>query len=73
MTVEELASHSHTFTLDSPKTGANTTKGNWFVDAGTLGESDPEYIDRTTNATGGNKPHSNLQPSYSTYMWKRVS
>ena len=63
LTVEEMPSHSHTYTPDTPKNGASQDKGAWFVDAGTIGTQDA-VKSRSTDAAGQSVPHNNMPPYY---------
>lgn len=55
--------------------GAFKVSGEWNNNAGTLatspqnGQGDPAG---TTDGTGGNAAHNNLQPSTAAYCWKRT-
>lgn len=73
ITEGELASHGHQFTLDSPKTGVSTSKGSWYVDAGSKGADDSTYIVRTTQNVGENQSHNTIQPIYGVYRFRRTS
>lgn len=73
MTVDELAAHTHPFTLDSPATGSSASNGNWFVDAGTLGNKQNSSLGRKTDSTGGSQAHNNMPLSIATYGWKRIN
>ena len=56
--------------------GAFKVSGEWEEDAGTTANSpqgglgDPAG---TTDGTGGNAPHNNIQPSTAAYCWKRTA
>jgi len=56
--------------------GAFKVSGEWKEDAGTTASSpqgglgDPAG---TTDGTGGNAPHNNIQPSIAAYCWKRTA
>lgn len=70
----EMKSHGHPFVLDSPKAGAaSSSEGSWYVDAGTKGKDDTEYIVRATQNVGGDQPHNTIQPVYGVYRYERVS
>lgn len=74
ITEGELASHGHPFTLDSPRNGTvSSSKGAWYVDAGTKGADSSEYVARTTQNVGGNQPHNTIQPIYGVYRFRRTS
>lgn len=66
--VDELASHSHPFILDSPKTGT-AGGGTWYVDAGTVGDKNGKT--RETESTGNDQPHNNMQPYKVVYIFMR--
>lgn len=72
LTTDELASHSHTYTLDTTKNGASQDNDRWFVDAGTIGEQAPEKS-RSTDAAGQSVPHNTLPPSIACYGWRRTA
>ena len=72
MTTDEMASHSHYYWLDTNKNGSSTRDGSWFVDAGTLGTKATK-APRTTEPTGGNQPHNNIQPCIAAYGWRRTA
>lgn len=70
----ELASHGHSFILDSPQNGtSSSSNGAWYVDAGTKGKDDTENIVRTTQNTGANQPHNTIQPTYGVYKFRRLT
>lgn len=68
---DELASHSHTYTLDTTKKGTSQNSGSWFVDAGTIGANDG--LLRSTDAAGQSVPHNTLPPSIASYGWRRTA
>ena len=72
LTTDELASHSHTYLLDTTKKGMPQDNGKWFVDAGTIGEQSP-VKGRSTDATGKSVPHNTLPPSIASYGWRRTA
>lgn len=72
LTTDELASHGHTYTLDTTKKGTSQNNGSWFVDAGTIGEQ-ATGKSRSTDATGKSVPHNNLSPSIASYGWCRTA
>lgn len=69
LTLDELASHGHTV--------------DFYVNSGLEGGYDkllaygsttaPVYSHLGTNHAGGDKPHNNLQPYITCYMWKRTA
>ena len=70
----EMKSHGHPFVLDSPKTGAESSSTcAWYVDAGTKGKDNTEYVVRETQNVGGDQPHNTIQPVYGVYRYERVS
>lgn len=70
----EMKSHGHSFILDSPQNGtASSSKGAWYVDAGTKGKNDTAYIVRTTQNAGGDLPHNTLQPLFGAYKFRRTN
>lgn len=70
MTVGELASHNHAFYPDTTKTGSGGGS-NWYLDSGTKGNG--KGVVRSTENTGDNAYHNNLQPSLAVYRFKRIS
>lgn len=74
ITEGEMKSHGHSFILDSPQNGtASSSKGAWYVDAGTKGKNDTAYIVRTTQNAGGDLPHNTLQPLFGAYKFRRTN
>jgi outer membrane protein assembly factor BamA len=71
VTTDELASHSHTYWLDTTKKGTSRDTGDWFVDAGTIGNTDG--VGRSTEAAGKSVPHNTLPPSIASYGWRRTA
>lgn len=71
LTTDEIASHSHDYYLDTTKKGTNKDSA-WLVDAGTLGTKATNAT-RTTEPTGGNQPHNNIQPCIAAYGWRRTA
>ena len=73
-TVDELASHKHAIFSGYGESQTGTSDAyryqKWAID-----DLDwhADNTSRSLGSTGGDKPHSNLQPSYSCYLWKRVS
>ena len=72
LTTDELASHSHTYWLDTTKKGASQDSGDWFVDAGTIGATNGVGR-RSTDAAGQSVPHNTLPPSITSYGWRRTA
>lgn len=71
LTTDEMASHSHTYWLDTTKKGAPQDSGDWFVDAGTIGAKDG--VGRSTEAAGKSVPHNNIPPVIASYGWRRTA
>lgn len=71
LTTDEIASHSHDYYLDTTKKGTSKDSA-WLVDAGTLGTK-ATNVTRTTEPTGGNQPHNNIQPCIAAYGWRRTA
>lgn len=72
VSTDETARHSHVYYLDTTKKGTSRDKGDWFVDAGTIGE-EVTGTARTTEAVGGNQPHNNIPPVIASYAWRRTA
>ena len=71
LTTDEMASHSHVYYLDTTKNGT-TENSAWLVAAGTMGTK-ATNVTRTTEPTGGNQPHENIQPCIAAYGWRRTA
>ncbi len=71
LTTDETPSHSHDYYLDTTKKGTSKDSS-WFVDAGSLGTK-ATNVTRTTEPTGGNQPHNNIQPCIAAYGWRRTA
>lgn len=71
LTTDELASYSHTYWPDTTKKGTLQDSGAWFVDAGTIGQT--QGVIRSTDAAGKNVPHNTLPPSIASYGWRRTA
>ena len=69
--VDELASHTHPFTLDSPRKGRDGGSA-WYVDSGTIGDKN-EGATRETESTGNAQPHNNMEPYKVVYIFKRTA
>ena len=66
--VEELPSHSHKYTRYNIYTA--------IIDPSVGGSGrEPQSTLSTlnTDSAGGNQPHNNMPPFYTTYIWKRIS
>lgn len=65
LTIAELAKHTHTYQRTIYNTGTN----------GFLSQDGKAGIggSYTTGETGESKPHNNLQPYITCYMWKRTA
>lgn len=68
LTVEELASHCHPYIYDGPGDQA----GSPAIPYSSVTNPKLENNQRTIGYTGGNNPHSNLQPVSACYMFKRT-
>jgi hypothetical protein len=66
LTVDELPSHSHP--LEGKSTGAPGTRTNTIASGYTN-----DGIAQSTEETGGDQPHNNLQPYIVVHMWKRTA
>lgn len=71
LTTDETPSHSHVYYLDTTKSGTTKDKA-WLVDAGTIGSKITDHP-RTTEPTGGDQPHNNIQPCIAAYGWRRTA
>lgn len=69
LTVDELASHTHPFTLDSPRKGSGGGS-DWYVDSGTIGDQNGGAT-RETESTGNDQPHNNMPPYKVVYIFRR--
>ena len=67
LTVAEMPSHTHVQTKNSATTGALSGYG---VDTSTNNQITSGY---STEATGGDGAHNNLQPYITVYFWKRTA
>lgn len=63
LTVDEMPSHSHTIKGYSFQDADSST-----ISFGKLNSSESQK----TNSAGGDKPHNNMPPYLSVYMWKRT-
>lgn len=74
LTVDELASHKHAIFSGYGESQTGTSDAYRYQKCA-IGDLDwhADNTSRSLGSTGGDKPHSNLQPSYSCYLWKRVS
>ena len=68
LTVEELASHCHPYIYNGPGDQA----GGPAIPYSSVTNPKLENNQRTIGYTGGNNPHSNLQPVSACYMFKRT-
>ena len=66
LTINEMPSHKHTQNYVGVKWYQHGTSGNYDVSSAL-----EPY--RGTDKTGGDKPHNNLQPYITCYMWKRTA
>lgn len=75
LTVEQIASHSHTpetwTVVVSP--GGNT--GRWRTDSGNVLAAYTHTTGQSyrTGSTGGGQAHNNMPPYYATYIWHRTA
>lgn len=66
MAVEELAAHTHQMNRNS----ATSATGSWpCVDH----EGPDKWQGGNIQATGGDRPHNNIQPSIAAYGWRRTA
>lgn len=63
LTVAEMPSHSHSFTVRA----TSGTAAAWRLDYQNV-----QGQTAGTNNTGGSQPHNNIQPSITVYRWRRV-
>lgn len=66
LTVEELAEHDHKTPLP-----LRYDINGWWI--GGTGGTTIQVDDKSTEKTGGNKPHNNVQRSYLGYYWLRTA
>ena len=71
LTVEELASHNHTY-VDAPHMFYQRDTSQNFIICTNSNESSNEYT-YNTSSSGGNKPHNNLSPVYACYRFRRTA
>ncbi len=79
MSVEETAPHSHvitTVTNDGNPNNVVTQSGG--SDSGALPQNEKMWVKSNgktlqSRVTGGDKPHNNISPSISGYMWTRTA
>lgn len=64
LTVDEMPSHSHTYTLAQGSTSGGSGHADWSQGA---------HQEWSTQATGGSAAHNNMPPYLSVYMWKRIA
>lgn len=74
LNVNEMPSHNHEYSDSiTPNnvsgTSAASSTGNTYI----LTETYMHDRERTSEGTGGNQPHNNLQPYITCYMWKRTA
>ena len=63
LTVDELPSHNHTYTIPGNETGTS-----WYGASGTA-----KGAPQSSGDSGGGQPHNNMPPYLAVYMWKRVA
>ena len=66
LTIDEMPSHKHTEKYVGVNWYQAGTSGDWNISSAL-----EPY--RETGNTGGDKPHNNLQPYITVYMWKRTA
>ena len=66
LSVAELPSHTHGFTLDSSENGGSSKDHSLILDGSSSSES------FTTASTGSGSAHNNVQPYIVAYMWRRT-
>lgn len=64
LTVAEMPSHSHSFTVRA----TSGTAAAWRLDYQNV-----QGQNAGTNSTGGSQPHNNIQPSVTVYRWRRTA
>lgn len=68
LTVEEMPEHTHPFKGNAPE-WSWASGGNRFA----LSYEEDGMRDDLVHSVGGSKPHNNMPPYLTVYMWKRVS
>lgn len=67
LTISEIASHNHS----TPSTLRYESTSTWWI--GGTGGTTIVVDNKPTGSTGGDKPHNNLQPYITVYMWRRTA
>lgn len=77
LTVDEMPSHAHNFDnyiSGYPDTSNRTEMGKWTMPLINLvNPNDTVGAGQYTNAAGNSKPHNNMPPYLSVYVWKRTA
>lgn len=67
LTINEMPSHSHS----TPTTLRYDSTSTWWI--GGTGGTTIAADNKATGSTGGDKPHNNLQPYITVYIWRRTA
>ena len=69
LTVDEMPSHNHTY-LTSPHSWAERDSSQSQIISPSTGAA--KKVTKTTNNTGGGRPHNNMPPYLAVYVWVRT-
>ena len=75
LTEAQMPSHSHSGRFLNAWTASGHGSGNWFASSAYHWGSNQDYNDipGVTNSVGGGKPHQNMPPYITCYMYKRTA
>lgn len=72
LTLAEMPNHTHYLRVGN-KSGTNKTRYIPYDDASNVSYWVEKVKATETDSAGGGKPHNNIPPYYSTYIWRRVA